>query len=259
MVGLLGVLSPPLATAQLLDDLIQHLAVYGVKSGVFLTFDSLGNTIEYRALGLPSRRRGFNWSLDTQSRLASVSKPITAHVVIDLIDRGLLTWNTKAIPFLGLTPASDSRVNDITVSHLVQHYSGWSSYEYDPCFDQFTVAAALGRPTPLTPNQIVRFGYTRVPVRSTPGTEYRYSNFGYSVLGAMIEKATGQSYAVVARNWLLSKGIGGLQVGRTLVPTAREATYSELSDRMFWSLFEPGMRVKPYAGGYALESMQAFG
>ncbi len=142
-------------------------------------------------------------------RIASVSKPITGVAIMKLIQAGKLSLDSKAFgagSILGTTYGNvNATVSSITVRHLLQHTSGgWGNSVNDPMFLQPN----------LTADQLITWTLTNRPLTSTPGTKYDYSNFGYCVLGRIIEKITGQTYEqYVQAEVLKPAGIQNMRIG----------------------------------------------
>jgi CubicO group peptidase (beta-lactamase class C family) len=150
--------------------------------------------------------RGYGWrdAVETKRtmpdailRIGGVTQPITAAAVRKLIRDGKLSLDTKAFKYLNLKPLRfanpDPRLNDITISDLLEHRGGWDSHTFDPFTDLRAVEKSLKvtrRPRPI---EIVRFMLTE-PLQFDPGSQKVFSNLGYCVLGRVIEKATGKSY-----------------------------------------------------------------
>lgn len=202
-------------------------------------------------------------------RIASLSKPITGVAVLQLMERGKLTLDTRVLDLLphkavvppGVKP--DSRWKQITVRHCLQHTGGWDrDRSYDPMFRARQIAMATGTPVPASADAVVKFMLGQ-PLDFDPGTRYAYSNFGYCVLGRIIEHLTGQSYeAFVKASVLAPCGIQSMRLGRTLAAhrAEREVHYHTPDSATADSLF-PGTATKvpwPY-GGFHLEAMDAHG
>jgi CubicO group peptidase (beta-lactamase class C family) len=124
-------------------------------------------------------------------RIASISKPITSAAVMQLAEKGSLTLDDPVFGAGGhlagmLTgPPADSRVTAITVRHLLRHAcGGWPGDADDPMFTLPELPAA----------ELVDTVVRTRPLDHDPGTHYAYSNFGYCVLGRLIENITGTSY-----------------------------------------------------------------
>lgn len=172
--------------------------------------------------------RGFGWrdkdrrepvTPTALMRVASVSKPITAAIVKDLFRQRKLTPDTKAFGYLGLTPPPgtelDPRLADITIGHLLQHKGGWDrGAAFDPMFRTRDVEKTLGLTQPATAGDVIRI-HAGQAAAVAPGEKSVYSNFGYCVLGRVIEKATGQTYEAVLKHTITEPlKIADLKVGR---------------------------------------------
>ena len=135
---------------------------------------------------------------DTPMRIASCSKPITAAAIKSLIRARRLDPNAHVFPNLGIEPANgniaDPRVNQITVLHLLEHKAGFdASQSFDPMFAIDRIERESKLDSPAAPRDVIRYMLTQ-PLQFNPGERSCYSNYGYCVLGRVIEKASGQSY-----------------------------------------------------------------
>ena len=171
--------------------------------------------------------RGYGWA-DVEAEepvlprslfeLASVSKAITAVTVLKLVEEGKLGLDDRAFELLGhLRPPAgermDPRIRDITIRMLLNHSGGWDrSKSGDPSGYSLRVARRLHVREPISAVQLTRFMLGQ-PLDFDPGTEERYSNFGYVVLGLVIERVTGQSYEeYVQEHTLRPMGIRRMRV-----------------------------------------------
>lgn len=146
-------------------------------------------------------------------RIASMSKPITSVAVHQLIERGLLSHDTRVVDVLALRPppgqTPDPRLADVTVDHLLYHTGGWDrDLTYDPMFQDEYIAASLGVELPISKWDIATF-MTGRRMQFDPGARYAYSNYGYCLLGLIIEQITGRDYSEwVAENIFQPIGVG---------------------------------------------------
>lgn len=155
-------------------------------------------------------------------RIASVSKPMTAVMTMILVQQKKLTLDTPIVPILtqnGFPPLSenaDSRWNRITVRHLLQHSGGWDSGStFDPMFDVVRIARQERLQRPVTDRDIIKT-QMRLPLSFSPGTASVYSNFGYCLLGRIIEAVTKQNYAdCMAENILKPCHMNHTSLGKT--------------------------------------------
>lgn len=153
-----------------------------------------------RGYGLADVEAGEAVTPDMTFRIASSSKPVTGVAIQQLIDDGLLTLDTLAFPLLALDPPAnavpDPRLETITIEQLLTHSGGWNSAAtYDPQYLPWTSMAshALGAEDPAEADTIIRFMIGQ-PLDFDPGTLSAYSNFGYNVLGRVIEQVSGKTY-----------------------------------------------------------------
>ncbi len=162
----------------------------------------------------------------TMFRLASNSKAWTSAGIHDLIQQGAITLSTKAFSYLGITtplPSSatvDPRVFDITVGNLIDHKSGWDQNvaPHDPTHSMRQIALSLGLTVPIDQRQLAQYMLGQ-PLHEAPGTTYAYCNFCYVVLGMVIEKASGMTFAeYMAEKVALPIGATNVVVSPTLEP-----------------------------------------
>jgi CubicO group peptidase (beta-lactamase class C family) len=186
--------------------------------------------------------------------------------VLKLVQDGQLDLGARITDILTFDPPAgqhvDPRLNDVTVTHLLYHLGGWDTKElgYDPMFSDLRVSKALGVPLPVSQTNIITF-MSGVPLNYEPGTTYAYSNYGYMLLGRIIEAVSRQPYeAYVKQNVLEPLGIAHMQLGRSL-PEDRlpgEVTYH--SDFTGPTVFDATRADVPRPdGGSNLENMDAHG
>ncbi len=200
-------------------------------------------------------------------RIASVSKPFTAVAILKLVEQGRLQLDDRAFDRLPVRPlitdAPDARWRRITVRQLLQHTAGWDREKSsDPMFRARQIATDLGLKPPPLPREIIRHQFGR-PLDFDPGTRYAYSNFGYCILGRLLEEITGESYETFTRRTVLAPaGIRRMRVGKTL-PADRadgEVRYHPSERALTENVFAPGGPRVPWPdGGFAIESMDAHG
>jgi N-acyl-D-amino-acid deacylase len=155
-------------------------------------------------------------------RIASISKPITAVAILQLIERGRLRLNDRVFAVLDLEEPKkakfDARWRQVTIEHLLHHTGGWDrDKSFDPMFVNGDVCDTLKIKSPATQHDIIRYMLGQ-PLDFNPGARYAYSNFGYCLLGRVIEKASGQKYENYVRKEVLAPvGMNDTQLGRTLL------------------------------------------
>ena len=203
---------------------------------------------------------------ETRLRIGSLSKPITAVTVLDLVEDGALSLDETAVSLLpDLVPdggPADSRVTDITVRHLLRHTAGFSRgpVGFDPVFEPKRVAEAMGTDPPASAETTVRFMLDQ-QLGDEPGSAYQYANVGYCVLGRIIESVTGEAYETHVRNSVLSPlGAGEMRIGPTRQENLPDGEARYLSHATVQSPFPDGGRVpRPYGAGVLSEALDADG
>ena len=224
-----------------------------------------GRLVYARGFGYADVEAQTETAPDALFRIASVSKPVTAVAVLRLVEQGLLSLDEPAFSLLpDITPLPgatvDPRLATITVRHLLEHSGGWNrALTFDPMFIPNQVAAATGTPAPASAEAIIQYMLGQ-PLDFDPGTGYAYSNFGYAVLGRIIERVTGGSYDDFVQEAVLAPaGVTRMRLGRSLLADRApgEVRYYDLG--MVNSVF-PGVGAVPVPyGGFNLEAMDAHG
>lgn len=121
---------------------------------------------------------------DTRFSLASTSKLFSVVAIGQLLESGRLALNDPITQYLH-EHAHRPGWSDVTVSHLLSHTSGFGSY-WGPAFD--------AKRTALLTVQDHFALFEQTPLAFAPGTQFEYSNAGFIVLGAIIERVSGQDY-----------------------------------------------------------------
>ena len=205
---------------------------------------------------------------DSLFRIASVSKPITAVAVLQLVQASKFGLNDRVFDVLPATdwlPSKhDERLKRISVKQLLQHTAGWDrDKSFDPIGVPHKVATVVNHPLPVSPEDVVRYTLT-LPLDFDPGTRHAYSNVGYLLLGRLIEKASGQKYeAYVKEHVLKPVAVTRMQLGRSgkedLVPD--EVHYDDAKNRTSPAVNGPhlGETVPLVYGGENFEAFEAHG
>ena len=155
-------------------------------------------------------------------RIASISKPITAVAILQLVEQKCLALDDRVFEILtGYEPPDadsevDPRLAEITVSHLLHHSGGWDrDKSFDAMFRSVDFARKLGVPPPAEPEHVIRCMMNQ-PLDFDPGTQYAYSNYGYCLLGRIIEHLSDQPYETYVQEHVLAPlGINEMRIGRT--------------------------------------------
>ncbi|MDG1570696.1 serine hydrolase [Robiginitalea sp. M366] len=157
-------------------------------------------------------------------RIGAISKPITLLALSRLIVQGRVQPNDLVFGPDGLlgtqygTPPYEEAVMRITVDDLIEHRAGFADIPNDIMFEDPALSQA----------DLIGQVLDQRSLAYEPGTTYTYSNFGYCLLGRIIEAVSGQSYSEYVQNEVLGPmGITGMQVSSDAqgVPVQHEVSY----------------------------------
>jgi CubicO group peptidase (beta-lactamase class C family) len=157
-----------------------------------------GHPVYSRGVGLANRRQRIRNTPRTVFDLASITKPLTLAAALALVEDGKLHLSDCLGDLLPGVPA-DKRA--ITLRQLLEHRAGLPEYVVDAPggdFVELSRAQALSR-------------ILRRPLRFAPGTDYGYSDAGYTVAAALVEDAAGRPFEDFLRERILRRG--GMRAG----------------------------------------------
>jgi CubicO group peptidase (beta-lactamase class C family) len=186
--------------AKRIDELLTLYHKYGQFNGVVLVGER-GHVVYERAFGQANLEWGIPNTLDTKFEIASMTKPMTALVIMQLVEEGKIRLDGKVSDYIPYYPRETG--TKITVDQLLNHTSG---LQQDIAFsdnpnDTSPIITKINADL-LSNDELVKLIAAR-PLRFEPGTNYGYSSDGYAVLGAIIEHVTGKSYWQVLAEHIL--------------------------------------------------------
>lgn len=211
--------SPSLApsTRDSLRSRIQRLVDSAGLASLTIGISVNGKTVLEEGFGYADIARKIPATPDTRYSLASISKPITATAVMQLVERGKLDLNAPANRYLthgkltGLAGSAESA----TIARVLSHTSGL------PLHYRFYYARGDSTPgdgNPDVTTTVNRYGVLVYP----PGTVYNYSNLGYGILGDIVASVSGVSY----EKYLDENVFGPLGMTRSTVSTGANLSNS---------------------------------
>ncbi|HZH29445.1 MAG TPA: serine hydrolase domain-containing protein [Pyrinomonadaceae bacterium] len=171
-------------SARELEAYVRKLAEADVFSGAVLLAKD-GKILFEKAYGEASKDFQVANRVDTKFNLGSMNKMFTAVAIAQLVERGKLSFEDPLAKFLPEFPNKEA-AQKIRIKHLLTHTSGLGSY-----FNRKFMESSRARFR--TVNEMMTLAEGETPAFE-PGTKWAYSNTGMLVLGAVIEKVTGQSY-----------------------------------------------------------------
>ncbi|GAB2466161.1 serine hydrolase domain-containing protein [Streptosporangium sandarakinum] len=194
-------------------------------------------------------------------RIASLSKHITATAIMRLVQDGRLSLSAPVTTLLGLSATADPRLAQVTVLRLLQHLGGWDrDASGDQLWQDHAISAALDVPLPISQDDIVRYATGR-PLDFDPGSKMAYSNYGYLLLGRIVEKVSGMDYESYVRQTLLAPaGVTRMRIGRSLRSEALPGEVSYASQYTRKTVLDDSGTVVPYQyGGFNVPNHDANG
>lgn len=180
-----GMATPRMSEAEALAGFGGHLeeeAIAGAFSGAVLVAKDRATRFS-SAYGFQNRERGIPNGVDTRFRIASVTKAFTAVAVLQLAQRGGLSLSDPIGTYLPDYPDKEA-AGRVTAHHLLTHTSGVSA----------DILGFHARRSELNSLEdfVAAFGATGLEFE--PGTRWAYSNYGYVLLGLLVERIAKQNY-----------------------------------------------------------------
>lgn len=251
------------------DTMMQDFLSEHKVPGASVAVTDHGRLVFARGFGYADLKAMQKVDPDSLFRIASISKPVTAIAILQLVDQGKLSLDAKVFDILdfnsSIAAAGDKferRLRDVTIEHLLQHRGGWDrDMSFDAMFQPVKFARELNVPAPAKPEDIIRRMLTQ-SLDFNPGERYAYSNFGYCLLGRVIEKLTGQTYEHFVQTSVLQPlGIKDMKIGATRIEGRSEKEVRYYQPGYGKSVFEEDLGQRspfPY-GAWHLEAMDSHG
>jgi len=148
-----------------------------------------GQFVYRKAFGWANQDAGERATPSSLFRIASVSKPITSVTIFTLIEKNRLNLNDFVFGrngILGFDYGSSypDRVQRITIEHLLMHTcGGWPNDDADLMFFDNDISQA----------DLIKSAVHEEPLQYEPGAHWAYSNFGYCILGRVVENLSRQT------------------------------------------------------------------
>lgn len=142
-----------------------------------------GKPLFKKAYGMASKRFSVLNNVDTKFNIGSINKSFTQMAIAQLLEKNKIEIDETIGKYLADFP--EEIAEKVTIKHLLTMKSGMGSYWNDEWQEKWS--------TIKTVDELIAI-IKKIPLDFEPGTSRRYSNSGYVVLGAIIEKVTGQSY-----------------------------------------------------------------
>lgn len=261
------------------EFMTNYMDAHGVTAATLEIRKKNGDVLLHQGYGWLDQGETKQTQTDSMMRIMSITKNIVHMAILKLAQDSAISLDAKAFCLrnetpsgtgclLRVTPAGndgipDPNADDITVRHLLGHAAGWNESTadtngvYEPAGGSVKVAAILNVQTPPTYQQLINYQLDQA-LDYIPGTQSQYSNFGYVVLGHIIEKYSGSGFM----QYIHERFTDGLNVARpdmglgaelVAYRNPREPRYVDRAGVLMQNLFDPaGPKVPWPDGGFLL-------
>lgn len=173
-----------------LDEIVSEKMVVGVAAGYSVD----GVIIEQIAAGYADQKAKKKFELTTKVRMASIAKPMTALAIMQLVEQEKIDLDAPIQNYIPDYPTHAE--TQITVRHLLSHTSGIAGYKDGKESNTTTEYRSLYDALSLFKDRDLLF---------EPGTQYSYTTYGYTVLGAILEAVTKQTFEAYMHEHIFTK------------------------------------------------------
>ena len=189
-----------------IDNFLTSTQAPGVTMTVLRPSDDGTDTVEAVniARGVRSLTTEAELSTSDYFRWASITKPMTSIVVLQLVEEGLIDLDATVSTYLGEGWASGYVLDgvdygdSVTIRQILDHTDGFAEFAFDL---GFYVLASTRLETPFEPEEVIDWAVEQGPLYE-PGTAYGYNTVGHIVAGLMIEEVTGNPAHIELRSRL---------------------------------------------------------
>jgi len=212
-----------------------------------------GKPVFTGAYGVADREKKIPNKLDTRFRIGSMNKMITAVAILQLVQAGKIDLNDPLGKYLPDYPNKDV-ASKVTIHHLLTHTGGTGDF-FGPEFDAHRLELRTLQ------DYVILFG--KRGLLFEPGSRWDYSNYGFLLLGVVIEKVSGESYYDYVRDYVYKPAgmISTASLAEDEVVPNRSIGYTKPEGGGAW---RPNTDTLPYrgtsaGGGYStVEDLLAF-
>ena len=178
-----------------LSDIMQSYHNYNMFDGAVLVAEN-GKVVYKGAFGLANREWNIPNKTNTKFMIGSVSKPLTATLMLIQVQKGLIDLNKTLADYL--PEFKNKPAANVTIKQLLGHTSGMPNYDITKDF--------FPR---ISRQNFSREDYVKVYMDSAlafePGSRYFYSSWGYFTLGYIMERVTGKTYSQLMKEDIFDK------------------------------------------------------
>lgn len=181
-----------------LNEAIQSLMTEHHTPSVSYVIFNKDGLLTQHAVGYRDVAQQLNASPNTLYRVGSITKTLTAIAIMQMIEQGKFTLDTPVRSLIPEVPIVNSYedTHPVRLVHLLEHTAGFDDMHFKGMYREKEILNAHSTAFNVDPEPL--------KVRWLPGTMHSYSNPGYGVLGAIIERHSGQSWEDYIRSHVLN-------------------------------------------------------
>ncbi len=176
------------------NDLIEKSFDENQFVGLAAGFSINGEIKWQNAAGFSNQEDKLVFDTSTKTRIASITKPMTALAIMQLFEQGKLKLDEPIQIYLPSFPKK--KEGEITIRHLLQHTSGIDGYKNNKEQENKTNYPTLSDAVSIFKDR---------NLVATPGEDFHYTTYGYVVLGLIIERVSGMSYGAYLQSHIWDK------------------------------------------------------
>lgn len=177
-------------SSQLLNECVDFNEVAGISAGIYMN----GEIVWSDAAGYMDIENKIPAKVNMINRTASISKPMTAIAILQLMEKGLLNLDDPVQLHIPDFPVRQE--GTITIKHLLEHSSGIKAYKNSKEAFSSKNYDSLSQAIDVFKNR---------DLAHAPGKGYQYTTYGYVVLGQVIENVSGLTYRQYMRKYVWDK------------------------------------------------------
>lgn len=175
------------------EQLIQTAVNKGQMVGLSAGFAKGGQILWESAAGFSDQKNKIPFEIGTLTRIASVTKPMTAIAVMQLVEQGKVSLDDSFHKHFPDYPKDDK--GTFTIRQLLQHSAGLGAYTNNKERENKINYESLADATIIFKDR---------PLLFKPGSDFAYTSYGYTLLGMIIEKASGMSLEAYMKKYIWS-------------------------------------------------------
>ena len=170
-----------------LDEFISEAHEYRLFNGVILVGEQ-GEVVYSKATGLANMEWNVPHGLNSKFKLASISKQFTCMLILQLVEEGKVSLDSKIADYLPDYPVEQG--SKVSIRNLMSHTSGIPNYtNFDNWYSELWLRG-------YSAEEFLEL-FNHLDLEFVPGSRFEYSNSGYHVLAAIVEQMRGKPFSEV--------------------------------------------------------------